>query len=58
MREYGPEFAERVNVAHEEGATYEFGEAQRIMDLHNNAVGRIYASAGVLAAEIAERVCK
>ena len=55
-REFGPEFAERVTDAHEEGATYEFGEAQRRMDLQNNFVGRVYASAGVPASELAARV--
>jgi hypothetical protein len=55
-REYGPEFAERVTEAHEEGATYEFGEAARRMDVNNNARGRVYASAGVPESELADRV--
>jgi hypothetical protein len=55
-REFGAEFAERVTDAHEEGATYEFGEAQRRMDLINNALGREYAAADVAPHEIAGRV--
>jgi hypothetical protein len=55
-REFGAEFAERVTDAHEEGATYEFGEAQRRMDLINNALGREYAAADVPALGIPGRV--
>jgi len=38
-REFGAAFAERVTDAHEEGTTYEYGEAARRMDLRNNALG-------------------
>lgn len=55
-REFGPEFAERVTDAHEVGSTYEFEEIDRVMDLHNNAVGRAYALAGVREEEIEHRV--
>ncbi len=55
-RAYGPEFAERVTDAHEVGSTYEFGEANRLMDLHNNAVGRAWALAGVPERELVRRV--
>ena len=55
-REFGAAFAERVTDAHEEGTTYEYGEAPRRMDLRNNALGREWAAGGVAAAELAERV--
>jgi hypothetical protein len=55
-REFGPEFSEQVTDAHEIGATYEFGSANRRMDLRNNAVGRAYALAGVPEAALVERV--
>jgi hypothetical protein len=55
-REFGAEFAQVVTDAHEIGATYEKGEANRRMDLANNAVGRDYALAGIEESEIARRV--
>lgn len=55
-KRFGPEFAEQVTDAHEIGATYENSEADRRMDLHNNAVGRAWALAGVPESEILQRV--
>lgn len=55
-REFGADFAQVVTDAHEIGATYERGEANRRMDLQNNAVGRDYATLGVAEEEIERRV--
>lgn len=55
-REFGPEFSEQVTDAHEADPTYEQGEANRRMDLANNAVGRAYALGGVAEDELVERV--
>jgi hypothetical protein len=54
-REFGPEYAQRVTDAHEIGPTYETGTASRRMDLHNNAVGRAFALAGVPESELVDR---
>ena len=43
---YDAEFAEQVGVAHETGDTGNT-EAERQMDLHNNAIGRNYAEQGM-----------
>jgi hypothetical protein len=55
-RAFGPEFSERVTDAHEIRPTYEVSEASRRMDLHNNAVGRALALAGVPEHELVQRV--
>ncbi len=55
-REFGPDFSEEATDAHEIGATYESGATNRRMDLHNNAVGRAYAIAGVSEQELVNRV--
>ncbi len=55
-RQFGAEFSEAVTDAHEIRPTYEVSEASRRMDLHNNAVGRAYALAGVAEGEIPQRV--
>lgn len=57
-REFGAEFAQVVTDAHEIDATYEKGEANRRMDLANNAVGRDYAIAGVDESDVARRVAE
>lgn len=44
-KEYGPQFAEVVTSAHEEGET-DNTEADHIMDYHNNDLGRLYALEG------------
>lgn len=54
--EFGPDFSEHITDAHEIGATYESGTASRRMDLHNNAVGRAYALAGVPESELLDRI--
>lgn len=54
--EFGPDFSELATDAHEIGATYESGRANKRMDLHNNAVGRAYALAGVPESGLLERV--
>jgi hypothetical protein len=55
-REFGPEFARQVTDAHEIGATYETGEADREMDLANNALGRRYAAEGVAESDLLGRI--
>jgi hypothetical protein len=55
-REFGAAFAEQVTNAHEIDPTYEEREANRQMDLANNAVGRTYALAEVSEGDIAERI--
>ena len=44
-KEYGPQFAEVVTSAHEEGET-DNTEADHIMDYRNNDLGRMYALEG------------
>lgn len=55
-REFGPGFARQVTDAHEIGATYETGEADREMDLANNAVGRRYAAEGLKESDLLTRM--
>lgn len=55
-RAFDPAFAEDVTNAHEVGATYEVDAASRRMDLHNNALGRAYAVAGVPEGDLVRRV--
>jgi hypothetical protein len=55
-RQFGAGFAEEVTDAHEVGATYEFGEASRRMDVNNNAIGRAYAQAGVSESDLIARI--
>lgn len=54
--EFGAGFAEEVTDAHEIGATYESGRANREMDLINNAIGRRYAREGVPESDLLRRV--
>ena len=51
---YGERFAAEVTDAHEQGIT-DNTDAERLMDLSNNALGRWYAKLGVPAAALFER---
>ncbi|QEG32839.1 DUF6973 domain-containing protein [Bythopirellula goksoeyrii] len=52
---YGVEFAEQVGSAHEMGDTGNT-EAEREMDLHNNAIGRKYAEEGIRENEVLQHL--
>lgn len=54
-RTYGPQFAQRVTNAHEQGDTGNT-PAERRMDLHNNELGRDWSGAGLQRNEILPRV--
>jgi hypothetical protein len=53
--EYGPEFAQKVTNAHEEGDLSDT-EAEHEMDYHNNAIGREYALEKYKKIEILSRM--
>lgn len=55
VKTFGERFAAQVTDAHERGITGNT-EAERLMDLSNNNLGRWYARIGVPAAQLAERV--
>ncbi len=52
---YGAEFAEQVGDAHEQGDTGNT-QAEREMDLHNNAIGRKYSDEGVSRRAVLNRL--
>lgn len=54
-QEYGAKLAEQVGDAHEMGDTGNT-DAEREMDLHNNAIGRKYAREGISAPEVLKRL--
>ncbi len=54
-KEFGPEFAEKITDAHEEGPTGN-SALERKQDYNNNAVGRRYATGSVREDEILQRV--
>jgi hypothetical protein len=56
-REYNAELAKQVGDAHEMGDTGNT-EAERDMDLHNNAIGRKYAEDGVARSDLLSRFLK
>ncbi len=52
---FDAEFAEEVGNAHESGNTGNT-EAEREMDLHNNAIGRKYAELGIKQSEVLQQL--
>jgi len=56
-REYGPEFAQKVTDAHEQGVT-DNTEAEHRMDYTNNKIGRQYASRKYTKSEILSQLLR